>query len=149
MFLSHCCQGPYPCWESQATSPPQDALQHCADLSTCCGGSSDSNLVLILCVLASKVHSLAQDGFLLSRWSLFCLFSPSPAISILSLTGGHSTPHLPRMPSNTDLVSGPAVWAAHTLILSYACVFLPPMSTAIRTSVFSFVEALSVHLYIT
>ena len=57
LFLSHCCQGPYPCWESQATSPPQDALQHCADLSTCCGGSSDSNLALILCVLASKVHS--------------------------------------------------------------------------------------------
>ena len=57
LFLSHCCQGPYPCWESQSTSPPQDAFQHCADLWTCCGGSSDSNLVLVLCVLASKVHS--------------------------------------------------------------------------------------------
>ena len=31
--------------------------QHCADLWTCCGGSSDSNLVLFLCVLASNVHS--------------------------------------------------------------------------------------------
>ena len=34
-----------------------DALQHCADLRTCCGGSSDSNLVLLLCVHASNVHS--------------------------------------------------------------------------------------------
>ena len=24
-----------------------------------------------------KAHSLAQDGVLLSRWSLFCLFPPS------------------------------------------------------------------------
>ena len=28
-----------------------------ADLWPCCGGSSDSNLVLLLCVLASNVHS--------------------------------------------------------------------------------------------
>ena len=28
-----------------------------ADLWTCCGGSSDSNLVLLLCVLASNVDS--------------------------------------------------------------------------------------------
>ena len=34
-----------------------DALQHCVALWTCCGGSSDSNLVLLLCVLASNVHS--------------------------------------------------------------------------------------------
>ena len=58
-FLCHCCQGPFYCdrWESQSTSPPYDALQHCADLWTCCGGSSESNLVLLLCVLASNVHS--------------------------------------------------------------------------------------------
>ena len=48
-FLSHCCQSPFPRWESQSTCPPQDALQHCADLWTRCGGSSDSNLVLLLC----------------------------------------------------------------------------------------------------
>jgi len=47
-FLSHCCQNPFPPWY---------ALQHCADLWTCRGGSSDSNLVLLLCVLASNVHS--------------------------------------------------------------------------------------------
>ena len=56
-FLSHCCQSPFPCWESQSTSPPEDALQHCADLWTCCRGSSDSNLVLLLCVFASNIHS--------------------------------------------------------------------------------------------
>ena len=29
----------------------------CANLWTCCGGSSDSSLVLLLCVLAFSVHS--------------------------------------------------------------------------------------------
>ena len=52
-FLSPCCQSPFPHWESQPTSGPWDALQHYAGLWTCCGGSSDSNLVLLLCVLAS------------------------------------------------------------------------------------------------
>ena len=74
-FLSHCCLSPFPCWESQSTSPLQDALQHCAELWICCRGSSDSNLILLLC-------------------------------------------------------------------------FLPPMSTVIRTSVFSFVGALNDLLYI-
>ena len=58
------------------------------------------------------------------------------------------SPHLPRMPSNTVLISGPAVGAAQILIWSYSCVFLPPMSTAIRTSAFYFVGALNVLLYI-
>ena len=61
---------------------------------------------------------------------------------------GVSPPHLPRMPSNTVLISGPAVGAAQILIWSYSCVFLPPMSTAIRTSAFSFVGALNDLLYI-
>ena len=56
-FLSHCCQSPFPCWESQSTSSPQDALQHYAHLWIFCGGSSDSNLALLLCVLACDVHS--------------------------------------------------------------------------------------------
>ena len=56
-FLSYCCHSPFHHWESQSTSPPWEALQHCADLWTCCGGSLDSNLVLLLCVLASNVHS--------------------------------------------------------------------------------------------
>ena len=35
----------------------------CADLWTCCGSSSDSNLVLLLCVLASNVHSYQSQLF--------------------------------------------------------------------------------------
>ena len=47
------------------------------------------------------------------------------------------------MPSHTVLISGPAVGAAQILIWSSSSVFLHPVSTAIRTSAFSFVEALS------
>ena len=65
------------------------------------------------------------------------------AVRVLSLDGSHSPPHLPGMPSNTVLVSGPAVGAAQTLIQSYSSVLLPPVSTAIRTSAFSFVGAVS------
>ena len=43
------------------------------------------------------------------------------------------------MPSNIVLISGTVVGAAEILIWSYSCVFLPPMSTAMRTSAFSFV----------
>ena len=60
----------------------------------------------------------------------------------------HSPPPLPIMPSNTVLVSGPAVGEAQILIWSYSSVFLPPVSTAIRTSVFSFVGVLNDILYI-
>ena len=60
---------------------------------------------------------------------------------------GVSPPHFPRMHSKTVLVSGSAVGAAQILIWSYTCVFLPPMSTAIRTTEFSFVGALNVLLY--
>ena len=74
-FLFHCCQSPFPPWESQSTSPPEDALQHCAGLGTCCG-------------------------------------------------------------------------AAQILIWSYSSVFLPPMSTVIRISVFSFVGVINELLYI-
>ena len=64
------------------------------------------------------------------------------------LTERHSLPYHSRMPSTTVLISGPAVVAAQILIWSYFCVFMSPTSTAIRTSVFSFVEALSGLLYI-
>jgi len=43
-------------------------------------------------------------------------------VRVLSLAGSHSPPHLPRMPSNTVLISGPAVGAAQILIWSYSCV---------------------------
>ena len=75
-------------------------------------------------------------------------FSWVTAVRVLSLAGSHSPPHLPRMPSNTVLISGPAVGAAHILIWSYSPVFLPPMYTAIRTGLFSFVGALNDLLYI-
>ena len=75
-------------------------------------------------------------------------FSLVTVVRFLSLTGSHNPSHLPRMPSNTVLISGPSVGAAQILTWSYPCVFLPPLSTAIRTSVFSFVGALSVLLYI-
>ena len=61
---------------------------------------------------------------------------------------GISPPHLPRRPSNTVLIAGPSVGASLNLIWSYSCVFLPPMSTAIRVSAFSFVGTLNVLLYI-
>ena len=57
LFLSHCCQSPFPRGQSQSTSPPQDALQHCAGLWPFHGSSSDSNLVLLLSVLASNGHN--------------------------------------------------------------------------------------------
>ena len=75
-------------------------------------------------------------------------FSWVTPVRILSSTGNHSPPYLPRMPSNTVLISEPAVRAAKILIWSYSCVSLPLMSTAIRASAFSFVGALSGLLYI-
>ena len=70
-------------------------------------------------------------------------FSSVTAVRVLSLAGSHSPPHLPRTPSNTVLVSGAAVGAAQVLLWSYSHVFLPPMSSAIRTSASSFVGALN------
>ena len=60
---------------------------------------------------------------------------------------GFVGPIYPRMPSNAVLISGP-VGATQILIWSYSCVFLSPMSTAIKASAFSFVGALNDLLYI-
>ena len=57
-----------------------------------------------------------------------------------------SPPHFPRMASNTVLISGPVVGAVQILIWSYS-MFLPLMSTAIRTSDFLLWE-LSMTFYI-
>ena len=75
------------------------------------------------------------------------MFSLSHFCRVLSLAGSHSPLQLSRLPFNTVLVSGPAVAATQILIWSYSCVLLPPISTAIRTNVFSFVGALNVLLY--
>ena len=74
-------------------------------------------------------------------------FSWVTAVSVLYRSGNHSPPYLPRMPSNSVLISGPAVGAAQILFWSYSYVFLPPRSTVFRTSVFSFVGALNGLLY--
>ena len=83
------------------------------------------------------------------------VFLESTAVRVLSLTGSHSPPDLPRMHSNTVLISGPAVGVAEVLIWSYSCVFLPPMPMANRNSAlfgffffFFLVGALSVLIYI-
>ena len=82
MFIwNYCCQSPFPCLESQSTSPSSDIFHHCADLWTCCGGKSHSNLILLLCVLASNAHSYQNEcvficGSLNWFWVLpfgFCL----------------------------------------------------------------------------
>ena len=74
---------------------------------------------------------------------IISVFLESLLSESLSLAGSHSPPHRPRMPSNAVLISGPAVGAAHILVSSYFYVFLPLMSTALRTSAFSFVGALN------
>ena len=69
-------------------------------------------------------------------------------LSVFSLTGSQSPPHLPRMPSNTVLISALDLGAPQFLIWPYSYVFLPLKSTAIRNSVFPFVGALNDLLYI-
>ena len=44
------------------------------------------------------------------------MFFVVTAVRDLSLTGSHGLLHLPRMPSNTVLISGPAVGATQILI---------------------------------
>ena len=74
-------------------------------------------------------------------------FSWISAVSILSFAVSQSPRHLLRMPSNTGLVSGPAVGAAQTLIWLFSCMFLPPMSTGVRTRAFSFMGTLCPFIY--
>ena len=68
-------------------------------------------------------------------------------ISVLSLAGSHSPPHLPRMPSKTVLISGSDLGAAQSLIWSYSYVFLPRMFTASELVCFLLWE-LSMSFYI-
>ena len=62
---------------SGSHSPPHLHRMPCNTvlISACCGGSSGSNLVLLLCVLASNVHSyLSQCAFFYgsSQWPFIC-----------------------------------------------------------------------------
>ena len=72
-FLESLLSESFPSRQSQSTSLPQDALQHCADLWTCSKSSSDSNLILLLCVLASNVHGYQNQCFFL-LWELSMTF---------------------------------------------------------------------------
>ena len=77
---------------------------------------------------SNRIYRASENIRLLS-------FSWVTAVRVLSLAGSHSSPHLPRMPSNTVLVSGLAVAAAHILIWSYSCVFFlqcPQLSELVR-----------------
>ena len=77
--MSHFYQSPFPCWESQSTSIPR-MRANTADPWTCCGGSSDPNLALLLCVLASSVHSYQNEcGFSCgsSQWPLYVPWTQS------------------------------------------------------------------------
>ena len=71
------------------------------------------------------------------------VFPESLLLEFFPSLGSQSLGCDPWMPSNTVLISRPAVGAAQILICSYSSVLLPPVSTAIRTSVFSFVRALN------
>ena len=105
--------------------------------STTEGGKKETNETKIQKNLQSKSKPKNNKGF---SWVT--------AVRVLSLSlESHSPAHLPGMPSNTVLVSGSAVVAAQILNWSYSCVFLPPMSTAVRTCVFLSWE-LSVTFYI-
>ena len=74
-------------------------------------------------------------------------FSWVTAVRVLSRAGNHSPPYLPRMPSNTaDLWT--CCGGCSDSNLFYSCVFLPPVSTALRASAFSFVGTLNGLLYI-
>ena len=76
-------------------------------------------------------------------------FSWVTAVRVLSLTGSHNLPHLPRMPFNTVLTSGPAVGSAQISSGSMplcSCLQCPQLSELFCE--FSFVGALIDLLYI-
>ena len=90
--------------------------------------------ILSLCLVFVSLISMCLDTFLLGfiLYGTFGLgwLSPFPCWrnTLLTLAGSHSPPHLPRMPSNTVLISGPTEGAAQILICPSSYVFLPPVS---------------------
>ena len=64
-FLSHCCQSPFPLRVMVHLTSIGCPLTLCSSLDLL-EGSSDSELVLLLCVLASNVHSYQN------WWVFFC-----------------------------------------------------------------------------
>ena len=70
----------------------------------------------------------------------YCCQSPFPCWN-------HSSPNLPRMPSNTVLISGPAPGAAQILICAYSCVLVSNVHRYQSWSIF-LLWALSMAFYI-
>ena len=60
-FLESLLSEPFPSLGVRAHLTSLGCPRHCADLWTCCGGSSESDLVLLLCVPASSVHSYQNE----------------------------------------------------------------------------------------
>ena len=102
--------------------------------------------LIVVCLISEYDESFLSSSifmpgvgkqWLMGQCSLLFLhnkcFSWVTAVRVLSLAWSHNPPHLPRMPSNSVLISRPIVGAARILIWSYPSVFLPPVSTAIRT----------------
>ena len=85
---------------------------------------------------SKRIYRTSQKMSIINVFLEPCCQSPFPCWE-------SQPPYHPRMPSNTVLISGPAVEANQILIWPYSCVFLPPMSTAIRASAFFFVGALN------
>ena len=93
---------------------------------------------------SKSIYRSSQNIRIINAFLESLLSSPFPH-------GVSQSTSLPRMPSNTVLISGPDVGAAQIPIWSYSCVFLLPMSTDIRASFFvffSFVGTLNDLLYI-
>ena len=126
-FFSHCCQSPFPSWASQPTLPPQDTLQHCADLWTCYGGSSGSNLVLLLCFLASNVHSYQNQCV------FFCGSSPCPFIYSIDTVCLVDCVHL--ICSLYSWWEGFGSSSLATLLLGFNCGFISTSACGLSTGV--------------
>ena len=126
LFLNLGCQSPFPRWESQSTLPPQDVLQHWAGLWTCCGGSSDSNLVLLLCGLVSSVHSCQNQCVFFcgnSHCPLVCLVDHMDLIySLYSWWEGFGSSSLAALPLgfNCGFISTSA-YESSTGVCSWGC----------------------------
>ena len=90
--------------------------------------------ILSLCLVFVSLISMCLGMFLLGfiLYGTFGLgwLSPFPCWrnTLLTLAGSHSPHHLPRMPSNTVLISGLTEGAAQILIWPSSYVFLPPVS---------------------
>ena len=70
--------------------------------------------------ISKRIYRISQNTGIINVLESF--LSLQSLQSIISLTGSHCPPHLPRMPSNTVLFCGPAVGAAQILMSpNYVC----------------------------